>query len=85
MSSASKWDQGLDGDLLGEMPAPTADPYLTVNELYPDLPLGAAPLQYAPGQSKGRRVGMEGRLGRRQVRIPATSSEIMVFIYNRRI
>ncbi|PVG01988.1 hypothetical protein CPB86DRAFT_30952 [Serendipita vermifera] len=63
LTSASKWDEGLDGDLLGELPAPTPDPYLAVNELYPDLPWGAAPLSYAPGSSKRKRLGMEGRLG----------------------
>jgi hypothetical protein len=64
----SRWDTGLDGNLLGEAVAPTDAPNVDL-KLQPDPSFGSAPLPGAPGASKRRRKGKEGRLDYRGVSI----------------
>jgi hypothetical protein len=78
----SRWDTGLDGDLLGEAVAPTEAPNGEMN-LYQDLSSGSAPLSGAPGITKQRRRGMEGRLYYRRVSIATPFIQLPLLLTRR--
>jgi hypothetical protein len=76
----SRWDTGLDGNLLGEAVAPTEAPNGELN-LYPDLSFGSAPLAGVPGAIKQGRRGKEGRLDYRGVSITSPFYLVATFVY----
>jgi hypothetical protein len=64
--SASAWDDGLDGPLLGDRPAPTSPP-LGFNGLYESLAWGSVPVNKS-GVGSQKRSPNETRLGRLDIR-----------------
>jgi hypothetical protein len=75
----SRWDEGLDGNLLGETIAPTEPSYADL-DLYPDLSLGSVPLSFVSGSSKRRRIGREGRLEYRAVSLATTFYSVLLWL-----
>lgn len=60
----TRWDDGFDGYLLGEVAAPTEEPYPEEPNIYPDISFGTPPKSF-PGMPKSKRIGREGRLDSR--------------------
>jgi hypothetical protein len=78
----SRWDTGLDGDLLGEALAPTEAPNGEMKP-YHDLLSGSSPLSGAPGITKQRCRGMEGRLYYRRVSIATPFIHLLLLLTRR--